>query len=36
MNPCLEKIEKATKKRLGFKTPNQVFFRESYNVAFTT
>lgn len=33
---AMKKLNNRPRKRLGFKTPNQVFFGESYNVALTT
>ncbi|MBN4081175.1 IS30 family transposase, partial [Caldithrix abyssi] len=33
---AMRRLNNRPRKRLGFKTPNQVFFRESYNVALTT
>jgi len=33
---AMKRLNNRPRKRLGFKTPNQVFFGESYNVALTT
>ena len=33
---AMKRINNRPRKRLGYKTPNQVFFEESYNVALTT
>jgi hypothetical protein len=34
--PAMKRLNNRPRKRLGFKTPNQVFFEESHNVALTT
>jgi IS30 family transposase len=33
---AMKKLNNRPRKRLGLKTPNEVFFGESYNVALTT
>ena len=33
---AMKKLNNRPRKRLGYKTPNQVFFGESFNVALTT
>ncbi|MBT3607559.1 MAG: IS30 family transposase, partial [Candidatus Marinimicrobia bacterium] len=33
---AMKRLNNRPRKRLGYKTPNQVFFGESFNVALTT